>query len=209
MDHQELVTDRGLFLSLSAESETIVDPKKRLPEFVFRQTFAKYYAIEYGYIYGEEFGRLLSSIANVLHDETVSYMTLDPNPADYYQEECFYGLVRFSASSLAERYVPVLNPKVGSSKLLAGANVGVFWGSSFKWAMIGDRISWETIVVGVPENVDIPKISDIRCMDVSFLSKYMKSQYHVKDPSDTIASDFVRELLANYPSWFPAPGLIP
>jgi hypothetical protein len=112
-------------------------------------------------------------------------------------------LVRFRASTLAERYVAELNPKVGSSKLLAGANIGLFWGSSLQWGVIGDRISWETIVVGVPENVDIPKISDVRCMDVSFLSRYIKSQYHVKDPTDTIASEFTKSLLANYPQLFP------
>jgi len=174
VDDKELVTDREDFLLLSSESEKVVDPKRRLPDFVFRRRFSRYYAIEYGYIYREEFGRLLSRIADILHDETVNYMTLDPNPADYYPKSDFYGLVRFRASTLAERYVAELNPKVGSSKLLAGANIGLFWGSSLQWGVIGDRISWETIVVGVPENVDIPKISDVRCMDVSFLSRYIK-----------------------------------
>jgi hypothetical protein len=203
VDNQELVTDREVFLSLSSECEKVVDPKRRLPDFVFRRIFAKYYAIEYGYIYRDSFGMLLSRIAGILHDETVNYMTLDPNPADYYREKRFYGLVRFHASILAERYVAMLNPRVGISKLLASANVGIFWGSSLKWAIMGDRISWETAIVGVPENVEVPEISDVRCMDASFLSTYIKSQYHVKDPSDTIASDFERTLLANYPllSW--------
>ena len=198
MDDAEVIVDKTVFLSLRSESNELVDHAKRLPDFVFRRLFARYYAVEYGYVERETFGRLLSRIAHILGDETINYMVLDPDPADYYNDEGFYGLVRFRASTLAERYVPVLGVR-GSSRLFAGANVGMLWGASQKWAIMCDRISWELAVIAVPENVDVSTITDIRCMDSKLLLQYIRSQYHVKDPSDSIASNFTTKFLAMYP----------
>lgn len=78
-------------------------------------------------------------------------------------------------------------------------NVGAFWGSSLGWGIFCDRISWEMDVIAVSGSVDVPAITDFRCLDASFLSGYIKSQYSVKDPSNSIAADFTRRFLGNYP----------
>jgi hypothetical protein len=107
-------------------------------------------------------------------------------------------MVSLQPSSLPKRYVAVMHPGRSTSRILAGANIGVFWGSSLKWGIFCDRISWEIAVIAVSENVDVPAISGFRCLDASELISYMKSQYRVKDPSDSIASNFTKRFLANY-----------
>ena len=56
MNAGELVADKGGFSFLSEQCGKIFDTSKRLPDFVFRRSFAKYFAIEYGHIYGKSFG---------------------------------------------------------------------------------------------------------------------------------------------------------
>jgi DNA-binding winged helix-turn-helix (wHTH) protein/tetratricopeptide (TPR) repeat protein len=110
----------------------------------------------------------------------------------------FFGLASFQPESLIERYVPVMSIRSIVSLAVLG-NVGAFWGSSLSWGIFCDRISWETDVIAVSGSLDVPAISGFRRMDASFLSGYIKSQYCVKDPSNSIASDFTRRFLANYP----------
>jgi hypothetical protein len=50
-------------------------------------------------------------------------------------------------------------------------------------------------LIAVSENVDVPTISGFRCMDASWLSDYIKSQYS-KDAS--VALEFTQRLVANY-----------
>lgn len=199
MNDGELITNRKAFSFLSRECEKIIDTSKRLPEFVFRRSFNKYFVIEYAHIYKKEFAAFLSQMSTVHKDEFVNYMSLDPHPVDYYYEHSsVFGLASFRSPSLSERYLPVLYREQGVSKLLAGVNVGVFWGSSLKWGIFCDRISWEMAVIAVSENVDVPTLSGLRCWNASEVSSYVKSQYSTKDPSNSIALEFSQKFLANY-----------
>jgi hypothetical protein len=193
MKSTELVADRTVFSRLRAECEKIVDTGRRLPDFVFRRSFAKYFAIEYGHLYKKSFGSFLFQIATTFGEESLNYMAIDPQPESYYQEDSSFGAASFS--TLVERYVPVLCRERNVPQLLTGVNVGVFWGSSLKWAISCDRISWEMAVVAVPEKVDVPTISGFRCMGAAELSSYIKSQYHWKL---SVASEFIQQFSANY-----------
>ncbi len=197
MTVNELIADKQTFSSLSEKCNTIFDTGKRLPEFVFRHAFEAYFAIEYAYVYREEFGRFLSKLSVLCNDESINYVLLDPRPGDdYFSKTSFFGGVSFSpSSSVLERYLPVMSRGEGSPRILASANVGVFCGSSLRWGIHCDRISWELAVIAVPENVDVPAVSGIRCMDATALETYVQSQYHWKHST---ASDFSRRFLANY-----------
>src|ERR1700674_2851071 len=163
-----LVVDQDLFSRLSGDCEKVIDTRKRLPDFVFRRPFAKYFAIEYAHIYKKEFGAFLFSLSNIFGDESVNYMTLDPAPEDSgYRQRSYFGLASFEPSSLAERYVPTLFREQRDLKILVGVNVGAFWGSSLKWGIFCDRISWELAVIAVSENADVPKISGFRCWNAA------------------------------------------
>jgi hypothetical protein len=194
----ELVADREVFSALSAECEKIIDIHKRLPDFVFRRSFDRYFAIEYAHIYRGEFATFLSNLSEISNDDSVNYMTLDPLAADYRDEykRPFFGLASFKPETLVERYFPAISMDRNGPRLLAGVNVGVFWGSSLEWAISCDRISWELAVIAVPEKVDVPTMSGFRCLNAEEVSGYMKSQYHWKLPT---ALDFNQRFLANYP----------
>jgi hypothetical protein len=200
MAASELVAEKEAFVHLSRECEKIIDTRKRLPDFVFQRRFPHYFVIEYGHIPGQRFGNFLSEMSGIFKDESVNYMAIDP-PAgeDFYRSSSFFGLISFAASDLRERYAAVMHPIRGASTILAGTNIGVFWGSSLKWGIFCDRISWEIAVIAVSEYVDVSAISGFRCLDAAWLSDYEKSQYHAKDPSDSIASDFMKKFMANYP----------
>jgi len=201
MRANELIIDKEVFSVLSDECEEIIDTRKRLPDFVFQRSFARYFAIEHPHIGRKEFGLFLLKMSDIFEDEFVNYMTIVPHPVDYYyRHHSFFGLASFNPPSLAERYLPVMSrEKDVNSFLYRGGDVGAFWGSSLKWGISCDRISWEMAVIAVSENVDVPTISNCRCMDASEISGYMKSQYRMKDPSDSIALDFAQRFLANYP----------
>jgi hypothetical protein len=201
MTPRELIVERTAFSVLSDECEKIVNPRQRLPDFVFRHSFPKYFVIEYAHVYKREFGSFLLHLSNIFADERVNYMTLVPHPVDYYfRHHSFFGLASFESSSLVERYIPVMTRNGNVDSFLnRGGDVGVFWGSSLRWAIWCDRISWELAVIAISEKVDLEEIGGFRCMDPLRLSEYIKSQYCAKDPSNSIASDFTHRFLANYP----------
>jgi hypothetical protein len=196
MKDTDLVIDREILSVLSRECEQIIDTQKRLPDLVSRRSFVKYFAIEYAHIYKKSFGSFLFELSNKFEDKSVNFMALDPRPESYYPNCSFFGAASFRPSSLVDRYVPVLSREANVPGLLAGVNVGAFWGSSLKWSIHCDRISWELAVIGASEGVDVPTISGFRCMNASELSSYMKSQYHWK-PSTAL--EFNQRFLANYP----------
>jgi hypothetical protein len=198
MNPPELVADREVFSVLSAECEKIIDTRKRLPDFVFRRSFTSYVSIDYAYIYAQEFAAFLLKLSDVFQDESVNYMTLDPPAADYRDKyDCsYFGLASFKQSSLLERYVPAIAGDLNRPGLLAGVNVGVFWGSSLEWAISCDRISWELAVIAVPAKVVVRVMADFKWMDGFTVSSYMKSLYLWKLPT---AEDFNQRFLANYP----------
>ena len=201
MRANELIIDREVFSVLSDECERIIDTRKRLPDFVFQRSFARYFAIEHSHIGRKEFGLFLFKMSNIFNDESVNYMTIVPHPVDYYYRHySFFGLASFDPPSLVERYLPVMSRgKDVDSFLDRGGDVGAFWGSSLKWGISCDRVSWEIAVIAVSDNVDVPTISGFRRMDASEISGYMKSQYRMKDPSNSIALDFAQRFVANYP----------
>jgi hypothetical protein len=125
-------------------------------------------------------------------------MTINPAAVDYRDRfNCaFFGLASFEPSRLVERYVPAISVDRKRPWLLAGVNVGVFWGSSLEWAISCDRISWELAVIAVPQKVDVPSMSGFKCMDTEAVSSYMKSLYRWKLRT---ALDFNQRFLANYP----------
>ena len=196
MADPELICSEEAFRQLRTECGKIICIDKRLPSFVFTQSFDKYFAIEYNYIFKRNFGEFLFNISNITKDESINYMILDPDPTHYHDRwSSAFGLVSFKPEGLKERYVPVMAREQKTPKLLVSVNVGVFWGSSLKWGIFCDRISWELAVIAVPQDVDVPAISGFRCMDASWLSSYEQSQYFTKPH---IALDFVKKFSANY-----------
>jgi hypothetical protein len=191
----ELVVDKKVFSVLTEECEKVVNTRKRLPDFVFQRAFAKYFAIEHVHIFKQEFASFLLKLATVLEDGSVNYMLLDPDPIEQYDQHSFFGVASFKPASLVERYVPVMSERSVGSLLAYRGNVGAFWGSSLKWGIFCDRISWEMDVIAVPGSVDVPAMTGFRCMDAAWLSDYVRSQYS-KDTA--IAIEFTRRFLANY-----------
>ncbi len=199
MDTIELISDPKAFLRLSAQCAQIINAEKRLPEFVFQRPFARYFAVEYAHVYRLTFGKLLREMSVIFGDESVSYMVLDPRPGDeYFRHSSFYGLISFEPATLPDRYSEVVGLPKGRSTILAGANLGVFWGSSLEWGVFADRFSWELAVIATQRDLDVSRILGWPFFNAGQVASYMRSQYHSKDPSDSIAAGFSRKFLANY-----------
>ncbi len=196
MNTNEIVVERDTFSILSRECAGIIDMQKRLPDFVFKRSFAKYFVIGYHYIYKKEFGSFLFKAASYFGDELVNYITIEPHPVDgYYPRNSFFGLASFKPADLTDRYVSTMYCVRNGPMFLAGVDIGAFWGSSLKWGIFCDRISWELIVIAAPGDFDAQAIGGFDCMDAAGLSNYMKGQYHWK-PS--VAIEFNKKFLPNY-----------
>ena len=198
MHPPEVVVDREVFFALSAECEKLIDTRKRLPDLVFRRSFANYIAIAYDYIHMQQFAAFLLKLSDICQDKSVNYMTIDPRAVDYLERyHCpYFGLASFGPSSLLDRYVPALAGDRNWNEFRAGVHIGALWGSSLEWAIFWDRISWELAVIAVPQNVDLRAMADLKWMDAAAVSSYMTRLYRWKLPT---ALDFNHRFLANYP----------
>jgi len=197
----ELVAERHAFLNLRDQCETIIDTQRRLPDFVFRRSFAKYFAIEHYEIHRKEFALFLSMMAHVFKDDSVNYMTFDPDPEDYYFRHYeFFGLASFRPADLSERYLPVMSRNRHVDSFLArGGDVGAFWGSSLNWAIVCDRISWELALIAVSQDTDVPTKAGLQPIDSAHLSSYIQSLYSSVPSKASEASAASNMLAMNYP----------
>jgi hypothetical protein len=197
----ELITDANRFTLLKGECEKVIDIRKRLPDFIFKKTFARYYVIEHGLISHKQFGHLLSTMASTFGDESINYITLIPDAVDYYYERLgFYGLASFESAAVEERFLPVMwRGRVADSFIARGGDVAALWGSSLNWAIAADRISWEMSVIGASASLDITAITGFPCFNGAQVGSYVRSQYHAQDPTGSIAISFTEKFLANYP----------
>jgi hypothetical protein len=199
VQYLELITDDNAFSALRAESGEVFDTDQRLPHQVFRQQFAKYYLFEHGQILRKGFSTFLTKVARNFEDGAVNYMTLDPDPVEYYRRNCgFYGLASFEPNMLIANYIKVMNRDGNVDSFRArGGDVGVLWGSSRKWGIFCDRVSWELCLFGSPQKLDESIMGIVDCMDAGQLKSYLENLYRNKPG---VALKFLRELGENYPS---------
>jgi hypothetical protein len=197
MQYAELLTGDTAFSTLRNECEAVFDTDKRLPAKVFRPNFTQYYAFEHGQIFRKEFAAFLAEIARVFVDATVNYMTLAPDPVEYYRKNCgFYGLASFESGNLIENYLGVMTRGGSADSFMArGGDVGVIWGSSLSWGIFCDRISWDVCLMGVSSGLDKSLKNAIGCMDSDRLKAYLLNQYRDKN---YIVAEFLKGLYANY-----------
>jgi len=197
MQYAELLTDDAAFSALRDECNAVFDTNQRLPAKVFHSNFAKFYVFEHGQIFRQEFAAFLVEIARIFTDVSVNYMTLDPDPVEYYWKKCgFYGLASFERDSLIENYLGVMTRDGSADSFRArGGDVGVMWGSSLNWGIFCDRISWDVCLMGVPFELDKSLMGTIGCMSSDQMKKYLLSQYQNKR---SVAVDFLKSLYTNY-----------
>jgi len=145
-----------------------------------------------------QFGRLLLKLSEIFGDKKINYLTIEPDAVAYYHRHCsFFGLASFEPLRVLERYRPVMARDGDVDSFVArGGDMGAFWGSSLKWAIVCDRISWELAVLALDADIDIPAEAEIKSASGAWIPGYMRSQYHWKLE---VAEDFNRRFFANYP----------
>jgi hypothetical protein len=199
MQYRELLTDDAAFSALREECSSVFDTTKRLPKQVFRENFVKNYPFEHGIIMRKDFATFLTLMARTFADSAVNYMTLDPDPVEYYRKKHgFYGLASFEPPTLMNNYLKVISLDGNVDSFRArGGDVSVFWGSSLEWGIVCDRKSWELCVIGCTRELDESVRNSVHCMDPSRLRNYIQNEY--KDQRQ-VALAFLTELTRNYPA---------
>jgi hypothetical protein len=199
MAYKELVTDDGVFSSLRAECDEVFESTCRLPERVFRPGFDAYFAFEHASILRPEFAAFLTEVGIAYSDKTVQYMSLDPDPVEYYKNLCgFYGLASFELQTLRDRYVPVMYREGAADSFRArGGDVAVIWGSSLKWGIYCDRISWELCIMGTKGELSSSVARAFKIFDGALLESYLVGQYANKQAA---VHSFLKRLSENYPA---------
>lgn len=201
VQHKELITDKNVFSALRTQCSTVFDIEKRLPEKVFQNKFERYCAFEHSQIGSESFAAYLVDMACRFSDVTVNYMTLEPDPVDYYFKHCgFYGVASFDPATLIDNYMKIMFRGGSADSFLArGGDVGVFWGSSLQWGIFCDRISWELCVMGFYDGLKQSIMNVFDCMNTQLIGDYISNEYRHKP---VVASEFLRSLEKNYPDLF-------
>lgn len=199
MSYSELITDECIFSSLRNECNKIFDTSLRLPKHVFRHKFDKYYVFPYSLILGKDFATVLANISDIYIDAAVNYMTIAPHPVDYFYKNCgFYGLATFAPEKLTDRYAKVMSRDgAADSFQVRGGDICVFWGTSQKWGIYCDRISWELCVMGLLDDLNAKTISALNNMGAKTIEGYILAEY--RDNPEK-ASDFLKEFFVNYPT---------
>jgi hypothetical protein len=199
MNYRELIQDSNVFSALRDECNVIFDTNKRLPQQVFRREFAEYDAFEHGMITSQEFAPFLTKIARSFGDRAVNYMTLDPDPVEYYHKNRgVYGLASFEPSALIDNYFKVMSRdwKSADSFIARGGDVGVIWGSSAQWGIFCDRISWELCLMASHSPIDESIMSIVR-KEAFQVSNYELNLYRNRP---AVALEFSRNLAQTYPA---------
>jgi hypothetical protein len=198
MTQSELITDANGFSTLRDECNVIFDTNLRLPQQVFRRNFEKYYVFPHGLTLTNDFATILAKLSHDAGDIAVNYMTIAPDPEDYYFKNCgFYGLATFKPESLIDRYDSVMSRAgAADSFRVRGGDISVFWGRTLKWGIFCDRISWELCVMGLSYELDSQIVSAMHCMDVGAIQEYVLREYANKQ---MIANKFLKEFFVNYP----------
>jgi len=199
VQYPELITDDNTFSALRVECGEVFDIDKRLPHQVFRQNWAIYHVFDHGQILRKDFSTFLTNVAHSFEDRAVNYMTLDPDPVQYYRRNFgFYGLASFEASTLMANYIKVMYRDGNVDSFRArGGDLGVLWGSSRKWGIFCDRVSWELCLFGSSLKLDESIMGGIDCMDAGQLKNYLENLYRNKHE---VALKFRTELGKSYPT---------
>jgi hypothetical protein len=199
MKYSELITDGSMFLALRDECTNVFDINRRLPQYVFQQRLAHLYAFEHGFVMRRDFAVFLADIARRFEDRAVNYMTLVPDPIDYYYKCCgFYGLASFELPTLVDNYIKVMSKDGSVNSFSArGGDVGVIWGSSLQWGIFCDRKSWELCVMACNLMIDKPIMSMVNVMDAARLRRYVSNEYRDRP---MVAQEFLEGLTKNYPT---------
>jgi len=198
MNYSELITANNAFAALREECNAVFDANKRLPDHVFRQNFVEYYAFEHGMIMRKDFAMFLANIARRFGDKAVNYMTLDPDPVEYYYKNCgFYGIASFEPSTLIDNYIKVMSRGGNADSFRArGGDVGVMWGSSLEWGIFCDRRSWELCLLASFSTIDESLMKMVR-KDTFQVRSYVLNEYRHRPE---LAEEFLRDMAKNYPA---------
>lgn len=197
MEYAELSLNKSAFLERFDECSTIFDISRRLPKQVFRRDLHNYYAIEHGYVLRPEFGKFLHQIADKYHDASVNYMSLEPDPVEYYFNRCgFYGLASFNPANLEKNYLSVMSRGGAADSFKArGGDVAAIWGSSLNWGIFCDRNSWDLCIIGTAQKLDKALFETIHPLDSPALNRFVSNGYRHKP---NVPMEFLKEFPGNY-----------
>lgn len=191
----ELITDTETFLALDGQARSMFDLEKRLPSQVFQRAMGSYIAFEYGWLWGNDFAKVLSTVAHCFGDKMVYYRALDPQPESYFEKHGWFGTASFQTADLKTRYSDIMGGRGAAFLFTAGVNICALWGSSLAWGIVCDRISWELCVMGIAGDKDFAILSKIRSLDSKTVDRYIAAAYHWKPET---AKEFSREFHRNY-----------
>ena len=192
----ELIQSTKVFQKMETDVSEVFLSKKRIPEQVFLHNW-KYYSFDHRLIFSIEFPYFLIDLSKIFTDITINYMSILPSAVDYYFNNFgFYGAASFETDRLINRYLRVMSRDGNVESFWArGGDVGVFWGSSKKWGIHCDRISWDLCLMGT--SVDIKESVGFSTKFLTFesLKNYVKSQRKAD-----VATSFMEKLSCNYPT---------
>lgn len=173
----EFVSSETNYRRARSEYGRVFRDESRLPAMVFQDSMAQFSFFEYSLCLGRAFPIGLYALSQEYQDETVSYMTIEPDPVSYYEMRLgYYGVASFAADSLADRFFPVMLRTDSADSFLARGDIGVYWGSSKKWGIYCDRESWDLCVLATANRMASCILDQFGVLDSTTVGNLLVSQ---------------------------------
>ncbi|MGE3540687.1 MAG: hypothetical protein AB7N91_25015 [Candidatus Tectimicrobiota bacterium] len=119
------------------------NPKKRIPEQVFRYPFAEFAFAEFDWVMSADFWKSLKKSHLNIDEELLLVAVLEPDPCRYFYEVFgYYNFFKLSLNSSSDDYWAALQEGPENSPadaMLYNSEVIVWVPESLKWAIWGER----------------------------------------------------------------------
>ncbi|MCE3234202.1 MAG: hypothetical protein K0Q50_382 [Vampirovibrio sp.] len=197
------VTDKTEFDKLLLEAGCIFNLEKRLPDQVFKEGYIFYLIKNFiGDTMSTDFWRYIQHGNLGLNNEVISFLTLDPDPVQYFHKEfSCYSAFQFPLHINDESYAQAFQNDPGHSPadaLLFNSTTVIWFPNSLNWGIWAERDLEIAILALKKENSALKK--DRFLMD----GQWMNIQAALVDilpqvfPNNVVPSDISKKLLENY-----------
>lgn len=139
----QFLTDAIEWRNLRSLVDSVILPSKRLPDFVFKQTWQAFRFADDGFLFDGKFASRMSSFLTGIQQADWTLMVLEPDGEDYFHRHFgVYPVVCGHVGTTDEEFREVLNRDPGNSPadaLIGSPNLITFFGPCQDWIGLLDR----------------------------------------------------------------------
>lgn len=188
-------------VEIVSEVNSIIRRNETLPNRVFKEQFVKFLVISFDEIWGESFFLRINSIVSELNDLKWTFVTLNPDPKNFFSHFNKYPIFEVTLEDSYEDYFLVTRnePEPNSDDALVyNMEIAVLYPTSQSWAIYADR-DFELGILAFSNDKIMRKFRSVFGIDEIFTIKESIHELLEVIYSNNIVPEYIRvQLLNNY-----------